>query len=262
MSYYPLLKAPNCEGFIKIYNFAPNNWESKDKSKKYLNLTFINNNRWESVSLGILNYGSYKLIRENEIKHFSDSSLILASLNGSKLPRYSDELPKLDCFKTTLPENRATLGLQSKKNFITSYQGEINPFPRGASLLSFSPFMQFKNNIQNFIILVNVESSPTYRESELIIIDCLTKKILKKAKMLSNTINLINLDKLTGEQRSIKAVISKDMAAIPIYLSTYRNGLQMSLEHSHPPGSFGVHGNRFAIQKTLKDIWLNQKFIK
>ena len=47
---------------------------------------------------------------------------------------------------------------------------------------------------------------------------------------------------------------STDGGGIPIYFSIDRNG-QMSLEHTHPPTEYTLHGNRFFFQKLKKNFW-------
>jgi len=51
---------------------------------------------------------------------------------------------------------------------------------------------------------------------------------------------------------------SENMAGIPLYFSRNKITRQMSLEHTHPPASFAIHGKRFAVQQELKKIWFER----
>ena len=52
--------------------------------------------------------------------------------------------------------------------------------------------------------------------------------------------------------------VSKGMAAIPFGLGINLDMNLMSLEHTHPPGSFVVRGDRNKIQKQIKSKWLEK----
>jgi hypothetical protein len=45
------------------------------------------------------------------------------------------------------------------------------------------------------------------------------------------------------------------MAAVPFGLGISSDNKGLSLEHTHPPGSFVVRGDRNKIQKQIKTDW-------
>ncbi len=45
------------------------------------------------------------------------------------------------------------------------------------------------------------------------------------------------------------------MAGIPFGLAVSHNKQMLSLEHTHPPASFAVHGSRFKVQGEIKKQW-------
>lgn len=47
------------------------------------------------------------------------------------------------------------------------------------------------------------------------------------------------------------------MAGIPFGFGLNTNAPMLSLEHTHPPSSLTVHGNRFKSQKNIKTKWFN-----
>ena len=258
MSYYPILSAPYCTGQTTLYNFAPNNWEPSNKLAKNISLTYTKNDLWYSEYLYAIQYGDAKTITAQDIKTLlPKNTLALLSLSEAKLPKTSKQLPQLSIQKTITPAWRATLALDSGFTK-TSYQGEIDPFPPKASLLTFSPFLQFGENIENYVLLANIEKQASSREVLVKIYDA-NSKILKSTQTASsNNISAISLDGFGFDENSLPIVTCNDMAAIPLYFSCYNKGEFLTIEHTHPPASLVVHGNRFGVQKHLKQYWAEQ----
>ena len=258
MSYYPILKAPYCSGKTTLFNFSPNNWQSVDKCKQVVSLTYIEDGVWHSRAIGELGYQSFKIIEHSDVVGLiPDGGLGLLSLSKDELPKVSLELPILNCSRTSVPNYRATLGLNSKFTQ-TSYQDEIDPFPSQASLLTFSPFLQFDDDVENYVLLMNLEKTPENRGVEVEIYDAHNKEFKKAQGAFSNQINIISLDDMGFDEQSLPVVICRGMTSIPLYFSSYKRGELLSIEHTHPPGSLVVHGNRFGVQKQLKEYWLSQ----
>jgi hypothetical protein len=156
-----------------------------------------------------------------------------------------------------MPAWRATLGLSSN-SAQTSYQGELDSFPSPGSLLTFGPFLQFGSRIENYLILLNLEISAVSRVSELGIFD--TTELVSKGsyKIRNNAVNLIPLDGHGFGLKSLPLIICKDMSGIPLYFSCTQDRGFLSLEHTHPPASLVVHGNRWEAQKLLKKRWFTK----
>jgi len=258
MAYYPILKAPYCSGQTILYNFSPNNWESVYKGSQTINLTYTDGILWHSIELGELAYEDYQVINYQDVKKLlPDNALPLLSLTRNKLHKTSKELPQLVSNQTNVPEYRSTLNLVSKYT-ATSYQGELNPFPTKASLLTFSPFLQFSDKVENFLLLLNLEKKAEIRKVKVEIFDANTRILKCEKTAFSNNITFISLDDCGFSKNDLPVVICREMASIPLYFSCENHGEFLSLEHSHPPASLVVHGERFAAQKHLKDYWFSQ----
>jgi hypothetical protein len=258
MPFYPILKAPHTKGFTTLYNFPPNNWEVRNKTPQIISLTYLKNNIWHTVELEQLNFGEICTISYDDIASIvPDKALPLLSLSKSILPNASKVLPNLDCPITIFPVWRATLGLSSQHSK-TSYQGEINPFPPQASLLTFPPLLQFGKGTENYVLLLNIEQRAAHRMTMVEIYDSNSKKLLTTKSVTNNQINIISLDNLGFNKASLPVVICRDMAFIPLYFSISENGDFLSLEHTHPPASIVVHGQRFGVQKYLKEYWFSR----
>ncbi len=258
MSFYPILKAPDSKGWTTLFNFPPNNWEVRDSSEKYINVTWAEDGKWRTANIGKLAFNGIRTFGFDDLpKVIPQGVLPLLSLTLSKLPTHSDSLPKLDGIRTMVPAWRATLGL-STEHTSTSYQGEIDPFPVPASLLTFGPFMQFGHGIENFLIFLNIEKSPVTRVAQVEIYDA-DKTVLKgKFEVRNNDATIVALDGLGFSPTDLPLIICREMSAVPLYFSKTSDGNFLSLEHTHPPASYVIHGKRWDAQKILKKIWLSR----
>lgn len=259
MSYYPILNAPDCQGWTTLCNFPPNNWEVIDKKTKFINVTWSENGVWRSKKLGELKIDTLRTISINEIRDIVPyDALPLLSLSLNELPETSDVLPSIDIFRTNLPAWRATLGLSTEISSV-SYQGEIDPFPSMGSLLTFNSFMQFGNDIENHLLIANIEKSPLIRDSQLRIYNSKTMELKNTTVVKSNSVSVIPLNNLGFTQNDLPLIICKEMSGIPLYLSKTTDNSLLSLEHTHPPASLAIHGNRWGVQKILKDKWFSKE---
>ena len=258
MSYYPLLNAPGCKGWVGLYNFPPNNWEVKSCGSQFINITWISNGIWKTKNIDVLPDGAYREITTADISQIIPrNALALISLTRRVPPEESVLLPQLEVRQTTVPAWRATLGVASE-SAKTSYQGELDPFPPQGTLLTFGPFLQYGLNVKNYIILINLEKSAIERKVELEIFDADKCSLKSKFIVSSNAVNVIPLDDLKFNPSDLPVFICRSMAAIPLYFSSAMNGAYLSLEHTHPPGSLVVHGRRWEAQKLLKNYWLTK----
>jgi len=258
MSYYPILDVPGIAGWTKLYNFSPNNWESGQRREKWINLTFSTGEQWVTESLGKLTTDAVRTVTAEELRgRIKTNAIALLSLTHAPLPRNSSSLPNLSGPRTTTPAWRATIGLRSEYAQ-TSYQGELDPFPRSGTLLTFGPFLQYGIGIENYLIFLNVENSAVTRKAELEIYDASGLNLKGRFTVCNNASNFIALDNLGLNPEDLPLIICKDMAGIPLYFSRTTDGAFMSLEHTHPPASFVVHGSRWEIQKLLKKHWFTK----
>jgi len=257
MSYFPILSSPYCIGRTTLHNFSPNNWETFDRKKKFVNLTYSKDGFWTSKLIDELQYGKSKIIDFVEISSLmSHDTLPLLSLTKEPLPETSKVLPELSPNLCSYPMHRATLELVSKSS-TTSYQGEINPFPIKASMLSFSPFLQFGKDFENFVLLMNLEKNASSRSVDLEVYDVSSRSLKKTQKVFNNQLNIVSLNEIDFNSQNLPVLVCRDMSFIPLYFSSFRRGNSMSMEHTHPPASFVIHGERFKIQKNLKDYWFS-----
>lgn len=255
MSFYPVLSAPGCVGQTTLYNFPPNNWEDRSKVTRYVNLTWAQDGAWHSMTLGDLTFGAmHTYTREDFSAYVSDDVLPLLSLSSIPFSETSQSLA-WSMHSTNMPNWRATLGLVSPFTS-TSYQGELDPFPTPGSLLTFAPFIQFGPEVENYMLLLNLEKNPQTRISTVEIYNGAKPDLaLGSFEVCNNAISSIRLDGLGLDPENLPVIICKGMSGIPLFFSKTANGDHLSLEHTHPPASFVIHGKRWDAQKILKNQW-------
>lgn len=259
MSYYPILKAPDCHGWATLCNFSPNNWESKENISRYVNVTWAEKGIWKSENLGILAPGAVRRICMEDLNDIVPQGTIpFLSLTLSKLPSVSSSLPYLDAPVTSVPAWRATLGL-STSLISTSYQGEIDPFPIPGSLLTIAPFIQYGKEIENYLICLNIEKSAIIRTAKIELYDAEKMSLKGSFELKNNDVTIIALDDLGYNQTDLPLIICREMSIIPLYFSKTSDGSFLSLEHTHPPASYVVHGRRWDVQKLLKSFWFSKE---
>ena len=78
------------------------------------------------------------------------------------------------------------------------------------------------------------------------------------AKVSTNSATCIPLNDIGYLPTDLPLFISPSMAGIPFGLGVSRDGHMLSMEHTHPPASFVLFGNRNAIQGKIKKTWFNK----
>ena len=123
--------------------------------------------------------------------------------------------------------------------------------------MSFSPFCKLLFR-KNYLLFLNLENSPCIRPARLKYLEVLIFKS-KFSSQLCLVIQLLDfLDHLGFQPDDLVIIASTDISGIPLFFSASEDHLFMSLEHTHPPASYVIHGNRWAAQKLLKNRWFTK----
>lgn len=268
MPFYPLFKIKEIPGFTQLANFSPNNWEKISSGIKNVFAIFSDGREWRVKQQGIISeneFCSYSTadffsLKTDEFDGVFIEDLILFDMRDGALPDQLDELPESGFVSSHWPEWRATIGFKSLNSQV-SYQGEILPTPPKASLLTFHPFIQFED-ARNYFIFLNIEKSPVHRWSEIDIYLSSTGKKVDTKKIRNNAANIIPLDDYGFTPEDLPVFYSKNMAGIPFGFGKSISSEMLSLEHTHPPGSFTIHGNRIIAQRDIKSSWAKRLKIK
>ena len=235
--------------------FPPNNWENRDKSQIMLYAIWTEGHHWRTEKLGVLNYGENRAFDSDSYAEKLNSNLCLIYPTHTDLPNILPSLPDFPVWFSRIPEWRATTGFRNL-NAQTSYQGEIFPLPEKASLLTFHPFIQY-GDVENRLLVLNVTKSPQIVESEFHLYDSQSGVHFGSEIVKTNSVTTIALDKYRFKPEQLPAFISPKMAGIPFGLGIANDGSMLSMEHTHPPASLVLFGNRNSIQGQIKKKWFN-----
>jgi hypothetical protein len=263
MSFYPLLNLNDFESFVTLYNFSPNDHENFAEVYRVVYAHWSTDSVWHHLPIQPLNAFETFTLRYSDLSFYQlnvDSTIFL-SLEEFSLPASSSSLNSSGQPRSLLPEWRSTIGFMLPNGSVISYQGEIHPFAAQSTCLSFSHLDSFNsldyNKYYNYLLFVNLTASASTRKGKLCFFDINTKKCIYEHVVATNTCNVIDLKnlKLTGETNYF--FYSSEMSGIPIYFSCSSDFSSHSLEHTHPPASLSILGNRWANQSALKDLWLS-----
>lgn len=255
--FFPLFKTLDLEGFVELAYFPPNNWENRLKADLRLYLLWPSEGLWKTRELGQIQFGQVKRFTTEEFPQETfQTGIALVYPTVHSLPQTLETLPGEAFWSSRIPEWRCTSGLYNS-SAQTSYQSEVFPFPSKASLLTFHPFIQ-EGNLNNYLVLLNVIKEPRVTETILEIRDASSLKIRDRVKVFSNSVSCIPLDGYKFTQSELPIFYVNSMAAIPFGLGVSQDGQMLSLEHTHPPASLVLFGQRNLIQGQIKSKWVSQ----
>ena len=255
--FFPLFKTLDLEGFVELVYIPPNNWENPLKTKLRLYLLWPSDGVWNTRELCQIQYGQViRFTTEDFTAETFQTGVALVYPTSQALPSTLDTLPVEAFWSSRIPEWRCTAGLYNSLAQ-TSYQSEIFPFPNKASLLTFHPFIQ-EGDLKNYLVLLNVIKEPRVTESFLEIRDAATLKLRDRIKVFSNSLNCIPLDDYKFSQSDLPIFYIDSMAAIPFGLGVSKGGEMLSLEHTHPPASLVLFGQRNSVQGRIKQKWVSK----
>ena len=254
------MKTPNLNGFCDLVYESPNNWENRIHKPISLYLLWSNGNRWLSKKISEMNYGDEIRLVTNDIDEkclATDLALIYPSLEPIE-PELST-LPSRKVWYSEIPAWRNTSGFYNEFTQV-SYQSDIEPLPSKASLLTFHPFIQFGDVINNLLVL-NVTNDPKIQSGKISMFNSFDKSFVADTLISTNSLTTIPLDVYSFKPTDLPVFYSPEIAGIPFGLGIAKSGKMLSLEHTHPPASLVLHGNRRAIQGKIKKSWI-EKLVK
>jgi hypothetical protein len=254
------MKTANLNGFCDLVYESPNNWENRIHKPISLYLLWSNGNRWLSKKISEMNYGDEIRLVTNDIDEkclATGLALIYPSLEPID-PELST-LPSRKVWYSEIPAWRNTSGFYNQFTQV-SYQSDIEPLPSKASLLTFHPFIQFGDVINNLLVL-NVTNDPKIQPGKISMFNSFDKSFVADTLVSTNSLTTIPLDVYNFKPTDLPVFYSPEIAGIPFGLGIAKSGKMLSLEHTHPPASLVLHGNRRAIQGKIKKSWI-EKLVK
>lgn len=254
--FYPLIKVLGLTGWVDLFNFPPNDWQGRGRSTVVISVFYpdANGDDWVSVTLQHLRPGEVTRIKTDDLPDEALSrgaAFLFAS--RQQPPSAMSELPTERAWNSDTPAWRATVGMQGHSSRV-SYQGEIEPFPLNGSLISFHPFLQFVG-VDNYLLTVNLQSLPIRSSANIEIYRASTRDLIDVQPVLRNGASIIPLDGYGFTANDLPVFVCREISVIPFGLGLSQNGEVLSLEHTHPPASFFIHGERWKQQSVVKGKW-------
>ena len=259
MSFFPLIRLPGVRGWTTVYNFSPNNFEAHKDKIRFANISWSDGSVWHHKLIQTLQPRDYLTIDEKQLpESVPVESLPIISLTQNILPDQTFTLEPIKTEHSILPAWRGTIGITSSNGSKSSYQGEIDPFPNNGSCLTFNYLIQNSEYCKTILLLLNIESQPAWRPAQVEVRHSLPPHdLLLSFELMTNRINILNLPKNVSDDPNV-VIFCREASCIPIFMSCNEEMTQLSFEHSHPPASSVVHGNRFAAQKLMKTYWFSK----
>jgi hypothetical protein len=254
------MKTPDLDGFCDLVYESPNNWENRIRKAVSIYLLWSDGQNWNSIKLTEMRYGDYfKVNTKNLDEKFLKSGLALIYPSINNLDSRLDALPSKKVWYSEIPAWRNTSGFYNQYTQV-SYQADIEPLPPKASLLTFHPFIQFGEVINNLLVL-NVTKNPNIKKDKISLFNSYDKSFVADVEIRTNTITTIPLDNYNFKPTDLPVFYSPNIAGIPFGLGIAKSGRMLSLEHTHPPASLVLHGDRRGMQGKIKKAWI-EKLVK
>jgi len=251
------MKTPDLEGFLDLIYEAPNNWENRIRKTIYMHVIWSENSHWRTRQIAVMNKGDIFRINSKDLDPIIlQNNLALAYPALSPLAEKISTLPSEKTWYSEVPAWRNTSGFYNSFAQV-SYQSDVEPLPSKASLMTFHPFIQF-SEIENRLVVLNATNSPEIIESNIQIYNSNKMKLIAEEKVKTNSLTTIYLDKYEFLPTDLPIFYCPNMAGIPFGLGISNDSKMLSMEHTHPPASLVLHGDRRAIQGKIKKNWINR----
>ena len=255
--FFPLFKCLDLEGFLEIVYCPANNWENRDSRTMNIYALWPDGKFWRSELKFKIDHGECVRIFSSSIKpEILETGVCLFYPTVQQLTPKLEVLPKNPYWFSNVPEWRCTSGFLTG-SAQTSYQAEIYPLPSKASMLTFHPFIQF-SNIDNYLLVLNVTSDPAITCHEIELFNSANLKKHGTATVKTNSASVIPLDEFGFTASDLPLFLSRKMAGIPFGLGVAKDASMLSLEHTHPPASLVLFGNRNEVQGKIKKNWVQR----
>jgi hypothetical protein len=254
------MKTPDLDGFCDLVYESPNNWENRIRKAVSIYLLWSDGQNWNSIKLTEMRYGDYfKVNTKNLDEKFLKSGLALIYPSINNLDSRLDALPSKKVWYSEIPAWRNTSGFYNQYTQV-SYQADIEPLPPKASLLTFHPFIQFGEVINNLLVL-NVTNNPNIKKDKISLFNSYDKSFVADVEIRTNSLTTIPIDIYNFKPTDLPVFYSPNIAGIPFGLGIAKSGRMLSLEHTHPPASLVLHGDRRGMQGKIKKAWI-EKLVK
>ena len=255
--FFPIFRALHLQGFLDFGYLPANNWENLESRPMNLYALWTDGDSWRSQFHGVINRGESIRVDSDSLRpEMLETGICLIYPTADELMPKLGSLPKKPYWFSNVPEWRCTSGLFNE-SAQTSHPAEIYPLPSKASMLTFHPFIQF-NEIDNYLLILNITREPAIETHQIELFNSSSLERYGLAEVRTNSASVIKLDEFGFTSSDLPLFISKTMAGVPFGLGIAKDGSMLSLEHTHPPASLVLFGNRNQIQSKIKKSWFQR----
>lgn len=258
--FFPLMRTLGLDGFCDLVYEGPNNWENKIYKSVSIYLLWSDGQSWQTKKLEEMSYGENLRVNSRDMdQNCLATGLALIYPSLSPLESKMNRLPTRKVWSSEIPAWRNTSGFFNEFTQV-SYQADVEPLPSKASLLTFHPFIQFGEVINNLLVL-NITNEPSIQRGRMSLFNSFDKRFVGEVEISTNSVTTIPLDMYRFKPTDLPVFYSPTIAGIPFGLGIAKSGKMLSLEHTHPPASLVLHGDRKSIQGKIKKAWV-EKLVK
>ena len=99
---------------------------------------------------------------------------------------------------------------------------------------------------------------PKIQSGKISLFNSHNKSFIADSKISTNSLITIPLDIYDFKPTDLPVFYSPTIAGIPFGLGIAKSGRMLSLEHTHPPASLVLHGDRRGVQGKIKKSWIEK----
>ena len=255
------MKTAGLTGFCDLLYEPPNNWENRIKKRVSIYVLWTDGQSWNTQKLFEMNYGEYSRVNSNDMdQNILGSGLAIIYPSLFKLESKMESLPTQKVLHSAVPSWRNTSGFYNEFAQV-SFQADIEPLPQKASLLTFHPFIQFGEVVNNLLVL-NVTKDPRIQIDKIKLFNSYDKTFVAESEVKTNSLTTIPLDYFGFKPTDLPVFYSPNIAGIPFGLGVAKSGKMLSLEHTHPPSELVLFGDRRGAQSKIKKAWIETLLAK
>ena len=258
MSFYPILRVPGFQSSVTLHNYSPNNFQSSKARCRHAYVSWANGKYWTNHQIKTLAPGESFVISGNDltglVPHESQPFVFMCN---DVLSHQTDSIAEIKTPFSSLPAWRATISLEFGNISKTSYQGEIDPFPELGTCLTFNYLSQQDSTSETWLLAINLTNPPLLKQAEIQFFDPSQPRApIYRELMRTNGLNTFLLPRNIAQNEDV-VIICEESSFVPLFFSHNQDRTQLSLEHTHPPASSAIYGNRFKAQKIIKHNWIS-----
>ena len=113
----------------------------------------------------------------------------------------------------------------------------------------------------NNLLVLNVTNNPNIKKDKISLFNSYDKSFVADVEIRTNSLTTIPIDIYNFKPTDLPVFYSPNIAGIPFGLGIAKSGRMLSLEHTHPPASLVLHGDRRGMQGKIKKAWI-EKLVK